>query len=139
MLAPADAAAAPPGPGELARSSRSVIEIVAIDLGNLNMSNAHAYPVIEHQLSHLGTVNQYDLLHRGRVLDGLGTESRRCNEDSFARSLARQGTEKRLYLGAANYALPTFGLHVHLFQPQLVERDDSVNTAITRASHALKC
>ena len=77
------------------------------------MSNAHSYAVIEHQLRHLGTVNQYDLLHRGRVLDGLGTESRRCNEDFFARSLARQGTDTAQ---ADDYGrkLATLALHPRL-------------------------
>ncbi|MNN57873.1 hypothetical protein D3C81_1728850 [compost metagenome] len=47
-------------------------------------------------------------------------------------------TIKSLQFRATYRALPALGLHVNLFQPQLVERDNAVDAGIARAADTLQ-
>ncbi|MNF00274.1 hypothetical protein D3C80_1990780 [compost metagenome] len=63
---------------------------------------------------------------------------RGCNEHPALGLLPRERTIKSLQFRTAHRALPALGLHVNLFQSQLVERDNAVDAGITRAAHTLQ-
>lgn len=73
-----------------------------------------------------------------RELQRLRGVARRGDEDAFLGPLPRQCAVERLDLGPPDRALPTLGLHIDLFQPEPVQRNDPVDARIARAADALQ-
>ena len=94
--------------------------------------------MVEHQVYQAFTVDQYQPLDRVREVNGLGGEARGGNEYTAFGFLPGQGAIKRLQVGTPDGVLPALGLHVDLFQPQCVQRDDAVDATVATAADLLQ-
>ena len=86
--------------------------------------------MFHHELSETGTVNEHNSLDGLRELDRLRRVPRSRDEDTLVCALPRKGTIERLYLRPSDRLLPPFGLYVTLLEPEFVERDNAINSAV---------
>ena len=119
-------------------SAERLVKVIAVEPRHLVKLRADTYLVIQHQIDQAFTVDQHKPFDRQRELNRLGSEAGSSNEYTAFGFLPGQGAIKRLQVGAADGALPAFGLHVDLFQPQCVERDHAINAAVTTAADLLQ-
>lgn len=116
----------------------SLVEVIAVDLGSTQWSHRHTNFVIDHEVREPSTIHENDSLDRSGELVGLRSECRRGDENAFIGALPGKGTIKCLHVGTPNRALPTLRLNVNFFKPELVQRNDPVDTSVPGAADALK-
>jgi hypothetical protein len=116
----------------MALSDRLLFEIIAIELWHPDRPERDANFVVDHKVCQPYAINEDDTFHRSGELHGLRRECGGSNEDALASALARKCSIERLHFWATDGLLPSLRLRLHVdpFQAELVQRDDSVYSAI---------
>ena len=91
-----------------------LLEVVAIDLGDLQRSVRHPDAMFDHESRQARAVDQDDAVrHLVRVVPRFSGERARCNEHALLCSPASECPKEALNLGSAYAVLPTLRLDVN--------------------------
>src|SRR5712692_6939434 len=93
--------------------------------------------ILDHQPRQVGAVDQHHGLgDLAAVLFRLLRERGCRDEDALAGVPAGEGAQERLDLGSSDGSLPPLGLDIDLLQPEPVEIDHTVDTAVAHPTKA---
>jgi len=90
--------------------------------------------MIHHQVHQSRAIHQHNAVHRFSEVDSVCGEARGRDEYPTFGFLSRECSIECLQFRPAYCIFPALGLNVNLFQSQLIERDDAIDTGVTRAT-----
>src|SRR5690606_7645970 len=93
--------------------------------------------VLDHERCELIARNERNASLFGKM-PSTGREIRRGDEYTFLGVTNSKRSLEVLNFGLPHGALPALRLHVHFFEPETIERNHSIDTAVAGSSDAIK-